>query len=303
VGRTDLSNRPSTRSFTCSWARHAEHPLTSPSVRLAKAQYHSSQVARDRDRLRDQVLVNLGWTLHHIWGTAWYRNRVIEEGRLRSAIESAVLAPVRGLLGGDHSRTPAVAPPVELAAAEFETEPAWTAPYVTAAVSRLPAWVDVSDSSNIYLMRDPIVEIVRVEGPVHIGVVRERLRAAWNKGRIGSRIQGNIDAAIRTTDLTVDGSFIRSPASVTLAVRTPTDECRRGVEQVHDDELALALVNLVRDSGGVALGELTSAVARIFGWNRRGSDIAQRLHRQVQLLLDRELLRRVGDELSAAAID
>ena len=38
-------------------------------------QYHSSKAARDRDRLREKVLRDLGWNLHRIWGTAWYRDR------------------------------------------------------------------------------------------------------------------------------------------------------------------------------------------------------------------------------------
>ncbi|MDT7710903.1 MAG: hypothetical protein QOG20_6510, partial [Pseudonocardiales bacterium] len=54
VGRTDLSNRPSTRSFTCSWARHAEHPLTSPSVRLAKAQ--SPQVKNQAQSVFEKII-------------------------------------------------------------------------------------------------------------------------------------------------------------------------------------------------------------------------------------------------------
>lgn len=35
------------------------------------ATYHSSKTARDRDRLRQQVLENLGWTIHRIWSRDW----------------------------------------------------------------------------------------------------------------------------------------------------------------------------------------------------------------------------------------
>jgi very-short-patch-repair endonuclease len=63
-------------------------------------QYHSSKVARDRDRLREKVLQGLGWQLHRIWGTAWYRDRNGEERKLRAAIEQAIAAPVHGLLSG-----------------------------------------------------------------------------------------------------------------------------------------------------------------------------------------------------------
>ncbi len=39
------------------------------------ASYHSSPTARDRDRLRQQVLERLGWKIHRIWSTNWFRNK------------------------------------------------------------------------------------------------------------------------------------------------------------------------------------------------------------------------------------
>ncbi|MFJ8824886.1 DUF3320 domain-containing protein [Streptomyces sp. NPDC102467] len=53
------------------------------------AMYHSSRAARDRDRLREAVLRDLGWRLHRIWGTDWYRNRRDAMARLRAAVERA----------------------------------------------------------------------------------------------------------------------------------------------------------------------------------------------------------------------
>ena len=38
------------------------------------ATYHSSMTARDRDRLRQDVLESLGWTIVRIWSTDWVRN-------------------------------------------------------------------------------------------------------------------------------------------------------------------------------------------------------------------------------------
>ncbi|KUL28913.1 DUF4011 domain-containing protein [Actinoplanes awajinensis] len=54
--------------------------------------YDSAPTARDRDRLREQLLDGLGWTLHRVWGTAWYLDRAGEETRLRVAIEAAFAA-------------------------------------------------------------------------------------------------------------------------------------------------------------------------------------------------------------------
>ena len=38
------------------------------------ATYHRSKSSRDRDRLRQEVLEGLGWRLHRIWSTDWFRN-------------------------------------------------------------------------------------------------------------------------------------------------------------------------------------------------------------------------------------
>ena len=53
------------------------------------ASYHSSRSARDRDRLREQVLRGLGWKLHRIWSTDWFRNPDRELERAVEAIERA----------------------------------------------------------------------------------------------------------------------------------------------------------------------------------------------------------------------
>ncbi len=55
------------------------------------ATYHSSYTARDRDRLRQQMLENLGWTFHRIWSTDWFQRRHEEIERTVAAYDRAVL--------------------------------------------------------------------------------------------------------------------------------------------------------------------------------------------------------------------
>ena len=52
--------------------------------------YSSSKVARDRDRLREQVLTGLGWKLYHLWSTDWYRNRDLGRKKLLDHIEKSI---------------------------------------------------------------------------------------------------------------------------------------------------------------------------------------------------------------------
>ena len=49
------------------------------------ATYKSSSSARDRDRLREQVLRQLGWRIHRIWSPAWVARRDSEIRRLKEA--------------------------------------------------------------------------------------------------------------------------------------------------------------------------------------------------------------------------
>lgn len=54
------------------------------------ATYHSSCSARDRDRLREEVLRSRGWKLHRIWSTDWFSNASGERARLKRVIEQQI---------------------------------------------------------------------------------------------------------------------------------------------------------------------------------------------------------------------
>ncbi|MBI1370483.1 MAG: DUF4011 domain-containing protein [Planctomycetes bacterium] len=51
------------------------------------ATYHSAKSARDRDRLRQEVIEKRDWSLHRIWSTDWFRNQASEEARLQKALD------------------------------------------------------------------------------------------------------------------------------------------------------------------------------------------------------------------------
>ncbi|MBS0995539.1 DUF3320 domain-containing protein [Gluconobacter cerinus] len=51
------------------------------------ATYHRSATARDRDRLRQAVLENLGWVIFRVWSTDWWLNANREVERLDQALK------------------------------------------------------------------------------------------------------------------------------------------------------------------------------------------------------------------------
>ncbi len=51
------------------------------------ASYHSSATARDRDRLRQEVLEKLDWKIYRIWSTDWFKNQQRELDKLLKYID------------------------------------------------------------------------------------------------------------------------------------------------------------------------------------------------------------------------
>ena len=71
------------------------------------ATYHRAATARDRDKLRQGILEDLGWELYRIWSTDWWHDTEAEMGKLlahlaslRSAAGNAVQAEVKAAKRG-----------------------------------------------------------------------------------------------------------------------------------------------------------------------------------------------------------
>jgi hypothetical protein len=86
-------------------------------------------------------------------------------------------------------------------------------------------------------------------------------------------------------------------------VRIPDAEnpnTRRSIDEVPATELRAAIERVVDDAIRAGRDELTLAVARLYGWNRRGSDIAAGLDRAVTYLLRMKRLQREDQYLRIA---
>jgi len=285
--------------------RHPAHPgHFAIGVECDGAMYHSSKVARDRDRLRQEVLERLGWRLHRIWGTSWYRDRKRQEVRLRAAVEAAIDMEASAPLTGR-----AVVPPVlgepEVKEVELNAWPEWACPYVPAK-PRAPrlSWLEMHDPLARSDLRRMVSEVVIAEGPVADEVVLRRIREAWGVGRAGSRIRDAFAEVVGTL-LTqgalhrVEGRFLASDNAPMIAARVPFNDenAARPVDQVPGGELDVAVEGFARQALRVSEEELTRQVAWLFGWNRRGPEIQRALLDSVERLVDQGRLSERDGEI------
>jgi very-short-patch-repair endonuclease len=93
-------------------AKHPEQPgRLVLAIEADGAGYHSSQTARDRDRLRQEQLERLGWRFHRIWSQDWFTARQREIDKALAAYHAAVAADGKPTLAHPATQPPAAAPP------------------------------------------------------------------------------------------------------------------------------------------------------------------------------------------------
>jgi very-short-patch-repair endonuclease/DNA polymerase III delta prime subunit len=91
--------------------QHREHPsVYVAGIECDGATYHSSKSARDRDRLREEVLRGLGWEIVRIWSTDWFADPDAATNRLIEQIKILERKPLRNVdevvFGGWSSEEP-----------------------------------------------------------------------------------------------------------------------------------------------------------------------------------------------------
>lgn len=281
--------------------RHPEHRgQWLLGVECDGAAYHSSATARDRDRLRQQVLEGLGWRLHRIWGPSWYRDRATSEERLRGAIQRALVGeqPSQGLV---ERVAPVVMETVEL---DDSVIPEWVVPYHVAWLDDLAEPPELGAPSATSVMKKWVLEVVRREGPVHPDVVLKRVRDYWRAGGVRSRFRQLVESAslalLDRGDLRADpdGFFVTGEGSTEVVVRAPTradDRSSRSIREVPPSEIRRAIVLLVRDVHEIHRDEIVVRIARIFGWRRTGPEISEKIESCLaELVRDRTLHALAG---------
>jgi len=280
------------------------------------ASYHHSYVARDKDRLRQEILERLGWRIHRIWSPDWVNRRGAEIKRLRTAIAQArsTRPGVGNQLGSSGNPRPSEGsdPPPgvkKVEVANGNNSPvglSWTTPYQ---VCRLRARGSIDPNFHLPEHRPEQIQlaekIVAVEGPIHVALLERRLVQAWGLKRVGNRIETIVGEVVCQATLSGrvkrNGDFLwPTDANFRLTVRIPVagdDDTLRRLEHIPPEEIGLAMQHVVRAGIGVSAEALLLEVAKLFGFDRTSQLIRRRLEPVLQKLVKHGILTRQGDLL------
>jgi hypothetical protein len=248
------------------------------------ATYHSALWARERDRLRQGVLENLGWRFHRIWSTDWFYNRNREVARLRDALDQAREAASSGNLPEKEASVLAAPPrltviePQPLPEIVERQMPAYSRAHFPV---RSPFEPHEAPMAALELLAQRIVEH---EGPINAEEVARRISACFGRERAGNRIlsvaRQALDALVDRRVIQFDSGFYMTDTQLKAPpVRDRSNETGATLKassiSLHEIEAALKIAQ--DDNAGVADEDLIRAAARLLGFRRVGSDLKARI--------------------------
>lgn len=262
------------------------------------AAYHSAKTARDRDRLRQSVLEQLGWRIARIWSTEWR----INPDRCVSAVEAALAeckkdaeagSTARSSAGGDAAApsTPTddpanVAAPSAAAGSSLYAQA--TIPVSKPNAAQLPdiaryehcrpaasvAGGDIFESSWERVAIESLCKIVQFEGPIVEELASRRLAEWFGVQRITDRCRDRLAqiraGALRSGAIISESGVLwprdTAPSTYT-SFRAPgaTPDDRRDIEDVPLIERINAVVHVLDQQIGLPHEDLERETARLFG--------------------------------------
>ncbi len=264
--------------------------------------YHSSRSARDRDRLREAVLVDKGWIIHRIWSTDWFQRPQEELKRVISAIESAKNRKRSEQTGKQvvedspqKTHFNGIARDCGSPKGCGQADSGLSVPYEEALFHfDLPFELhEIADESMARMIKD----IVDLEGPIHQDEIAKRITYLAGLARTGSRIMETVKRglkhAVHGKMVEVKGNFYKGVSKEVAVVRN-----REGVRSsslrkpamLPPDEIKLALQRIVESYVGVSPDEAILETARLLGFKSTSAQIRKRISSQVTALLKARFL-------------
>jgi very-short-patch-repair endonuclease len=264
------------------------------------ATYHRSATARDRDKLREQVLRGLGWEIVRIWSTDWWINAPDALDKIHNQLQN--LLEQQRSKRVEIEKAKAVKSPVE----EIQLE-AEVLPLVASNVAYAPKHASSgSDHSGktLFIEADPasvvtninpdaffnleydatlkamIAHVINIEGPVREDVLAKRIARAHGWVRTGKRIRDRVYLlAEEQYPCTAEevGQFFWNEGSNTneWAEFRYSENGSRTVDEISTQELKALAIEVARK--GDPEDERISAMARIIGIRRVAEDAKARL--------------------------
>lgn len=268
------------------------------------ATYHSARTARERDRLRQTILEDMGWKIYRIWSTDWIKDEQNVGQILLNAVQTAFISDeseevnmVRGSSEDKNTETPVIDSGYVTAIEENklgDSENPYGFVYYKEAA--------LDDLIKFNHFTEMIFHVVSVEYPIHLELLSKRLLPFFKQQKVTKRVretvqQVTVQYLLDKIDIRNDFFWIKSKTEA--SARKPTsDKEIRSIQYISTEEIADAMFKIIKNSFGIDESNLISITSKEFGFSRTGNNIMQTMQTVYQDLLNAARIKVHGDKVS-----
>ena len=227
-------------------------------IELDGKAYGTAKSARDRDRIRREMLESLGWKVHRIWSYDWVLNPEKEVERIIDILNSAeAAAPTPPGSGEDRTRVQAVDSELSFAIKDYPTVvcPALGSP----------------DDFMRFDFFSKVRDIVALESPIHKDLLMKRLFECYgvkDGTRARNRFYEVLDSHTPSQEIISDGElFWFGEPRFMFNIRRSDAEIRP-LNYIPIPEIRLAILLVVSNSISISREDIPKEVAALFGGQR-----------------------------------
>lgn len=246
------------------------------------ATYHSARTVRERDRLRQTVLEEMGWTIYRIWSTDWIKDPSSQKMKLVAAVETALghassLAYTDSEESSEKIETTLNNLTIE-ESADICDEPKKGYCFIEYQQAHISDYISELNTEDI------IGKVIEIEQPIHFEELCRRVAPLFGNQKATSKIRNEVTNTFKTylsDKIRVENEFIMLHDFDNLQVRIPNrmEDYVRSITHISDEEISLAMRTIVDHSIGIVAEDLFIETARVFGYKRMGENIVSALKR------------------------
>jgi hypothetical protein len=154
---------------------------------------------------------------------------------------------------------------------------------------------------SVFDLVQAVIQVVEVEGPIHVNEVARRIRSLWGLGRTGRRIREALDRATRTAQtrgqIRQRGDFLWPAEDRAIPVRHRQGDTLAKIDLICDEEIAEAVQIVLKTQYATPSEDLIRASARLLGIRAITGPVTERIHTIIHTLVEREVLQRQSNRM------
>jgi superfamily I DNA and/or RNA helicase len=261
------------------------------------AQYHSSRFARDRDKVRQLILENLGWNIHRIWSDDWLNNRDYEIKKIKEKVVSLLKSKKDNFRKEDKFEKVEDVEDFK----EVSLKEKYNKYEVVELSQRRIDYNEIDYHSD--LIKKRMLQVLEVEAPIDIELLFKRILASIGIQKLGKRITEEFVYLLKDLKSEYNNVYLYDrTASIDKidaysSVRISTEK-QRPFTLIPKEEIAGAIVDILKNTFSATKETLVADIAKgIYHNNRTGDKIKAKIDEAVKHLLKKNVVKQDNGKL------